>query len=268
MAVSGLGAMSAGCLRRRPRKAHGGQLKRARLACASPRQPPIQFAANNTKDAGESPPRDGRCLQEGGRRVYAETFWKAVLVRRRLHRDIMRRDDATITNGGDAMNRLAFTCSCLLLASCDNVDTKTRVLAENVLYETKATSTLQSGNVQDALDEITPTLSDFIIGTWSVANYGQTSNHAGTVTFGADASYSVDGDFNAASIPFAWVDPPSTPAGYQVVSNNLVILSFNPGGAGPVQNWVCPGYRTQADHHHLGSVAERVSAHKAVAARR
>ena len=47
-------------------------------------------AANNTKVAGESPLRDGRCLQESGRRVYAEAFWKAVLVRRRLHRDIGR----------------------------------------------------------------------------------------------------------------------------------------------------------------------------------
>ena len=90
MAVCGLRAMRAGCLRRRQRKAYGGLIERARLACASPCQPPIQFAANNTKDAGESPPRDGRCLQEGGRRVYAEAFRKAVLVRRRLHRDIVR----------------------------------------------------------------------------------------------------------------------------------------------------------------------------------
>ena len=86
----GSGRFERGCLRTRQQEGPRRQLKRARLACASPRQPPIQFAANNTKDAGESPPRDGRCLHGGGRRVYAEAFRKAVLVRRRLHRDIGR----------------------------------------------------------------------------------------------------------------------------------------------------------------------------------
>jgi hypothetical protein len=126
----------------------------------------------------------------------------------------------------------------LACSSCESVDTTKDVLAENVLYENKSTSTLQAANVQDALDEMALVLAEAIIGTWSITNFGNATNNPGMVTFNPDQSYSVTGDFNAAAI-FAGLGPDAaSPDGYQVVSNKLMILSSVPPG-GPRQSPAC-----------------------------
>ncbi|MBI5507204.1 MAG: hypothetical protein HY903_00500 [Deltaproteobacteria bacterium] len=94
------------------------------------------------------------------------------------------------------------------------------MLAENVLHEATEASALRADNVQNAIDAITVKLADVIVGTWSVANYGEPPDVAGTVTFNADTTYVVDGQFYVAFVA-PWGGSATT---YQVVANKLLIL--------------------------------------------
>ncbi|MBI5507203.1 MAG: hypothetical protein HY903_00495 [Deltaproteobacteria bacterium] len=104
-----------------------------------------------------------------------------------------------------------------------------KVHARNVVYENSQGSRLEADNVQDALDELTVQLAHVIVGTWSVANYGYPPNDPGSVTFGGDGVYSVDGVFTAAGV----TRPDVTATTYQAVANNLLILNTEAvGGTG------------------------------------
>ena len=62
-----------------------------------------------------------------------------------------------------------------LVVACENVDTKTTVLAENVLYENKTTSALESATVQDALEELSLNLGEVLIGQWQTQCWDTTT---------------------------------------------------------------------------------------------
>lgn len=87
-------------------------------------------------------------------------------------------------------------------AEANGVDTDTMVWAKNVIYDI-ANSSISASNVQDALAEIAPDLSQTIIGTWNVTNYGDLGTYGsncndskshsktGTITFNEDGSFSL-----------------------------------------------------------------------------
>lgn len=125
----------------------------------------------------------------------------------------------------------AWLSAALLACGACQDASEPKMLARNVLYTPSQTSTLESGDVQNALDVVAVKLSDVILGTWSVANYGQyASSVLGTVTFAADGTYAVAGEFAAGSF-FSGYNPNSTAlvttVAYQAVTNSLLVLTFD-----------------------------------------
>lgn len=84
-------------------------------------------------------------------------------------------------------------------AQSDNIDTETKLLAENVIFENTSSSQIESDNVQDALEEISLKLADVMVGTWDIQNVIQGSCHEST---GKIIIYD-DGTFNLTEGSFA-----------------------------------------------------------------
>lgn len=86
-------------------------------------------------------------------------------------------------------------------AQSSDIDRETQIYAQNVIFESSATSQIESDNVQDALEEISLTLSSVIVGTWDIQNYHQEDLHYST---GRIIIYD-DGTFNLVEGSFAAV---------------------------------------------------------------
>ena len=92
-----------------------------------------------------------------------------------------------------------FLASNIAFAATDDVDTETQILASNVLLS-ETTANIQATDVQSALEEIQPTLSTTIVGTWTVKGLSLGSDTASesampdytdstaTITFDSDGS--------------------------------------------------------------------------------
>ena len=80
-------------------------------------------------------------------------------------------------------------------AATEDIDTTTKVLAENVVLDNASTS-LQSDNVQSAFEETDPDLTAIIAGTWKVTTYLDNTGEKveGTITFDLDGTVSHTGD--------------------------------------------------------------------------
>ena len=68
-----------------------------------------------------------------------------------------------------------------------------KVYADNVVLDKEGT-TLNSDNVQDAFEETEPKLSDILVGTWDIVNYGTAETtecevSTGTITFNEDGTF-------------------------------------------------------------------------------
>jgi hypothetical protein len=85
-------------------------------------------------------------------------------------------------------------------AQSDNIDTETKLLAENVIFENTSSSQIESDNVQDALEEITLKLADVMIGTWDIQNVIQAGCHetTGKIIINDDGTFNLtEGSFAA-----------------------------------------------------------------------
>jgi hypothetical protein len=85
-------------------------------------------------------------------------------------------------------------------AQSSAIDTETQIYAENVIFESSSSSQIESDNVQDALEEISLTLSSVIVGTWTIQNHHQESYHdsTGKVVINNDGTFDlVEGSFAA-----------------------------------------------------------------------
>lgn len=112
-------------------------------------------------------------------------------------------------SGSQSLSNTKYLASNIILDSispnrnayAEEIDTTTRVAAENVIFETKSASQIESDNVQDALEEISLNLSTVMVGTWSIQNYNQETLHDPT---GQIVIYD-DGTFDLISGSFAAV---------------------------------------------------------------
>ena len=103
----------------------------------------------------------------------------------------------------------------LAYAQSSDIDTETQILAENVIFETSSISQIESDNVQDALEEITLTMSSVIEGTWDIQNYHQEEYHDST---GRIVIYN-DGTFDLVEGSFAAIGMGSGTAGDGICSH-------------------------------------------------
>lgn len=125
-----------------------------------------------------------------------------------------------------AMNKSGFIKTAI---SAAEIDTTTKILAENVILA-EGTNSLSSKNLQQALDdEIAPNLSKLLPGsTWSVVNKdGADSNYNGTrgqVTFNTDGSITYAGAIAAFGIG-ASLCVPAFVAKYEGLSSKAIYVS-------------------------------------------
>jgi hypothetical protein len=80
------------------------------------------------------------------------------------------------------------------------VDTETQVMAENVLFANTLSSNIESGNVQEALEEISLILTEVMVGTWSIQNFHHDSVHedTGRIQINNDGTFDlIEGSFAA-----------------------------------------------------------------------
>lgn len=118
------------------------------------------------------------------------------------------------------------------------VDSTTQILASNVLLDTDVSLGIDADNVQEAMEQVAPSLEDVIVGTWGITEIssGDSSDYTssnGTINFGSDGTFSLSGhsDSNVDG-PFAFIiekegDCSDLTHQYQVVSNAFVSLKIN-----------------------------------------
>ncbi len=161
-------------------------------------------------------------------------------------------NDSTNDNSNSTKKYLArnviFDFSIASKAYADEIDTVTKVPAENVIFEKTSESDIESDNVQDALEEITLKLSKVIIGTWSIMNYNYLPNvhvDTGKVIFNEDGTFDLEsGSFaaigmgSASSSSCAHTDENQT---YEYITDEFAIFThYNPNVNPPVKNAVIP----------------------------
>lgn len=73
-----------------------------------------------------------------------------------------------------------------------SVDPETQVYASNVVYD-NSNSTLEATNAQDAFDELSLDFATTMVGSWTIVNKNQESNHeaTGAVTINADNTFNL-----------------------------------------------------------------------------
>lgn len=85
-------------------------------------------------------------------------------------------------------------------AQSDLIDTETKIMAKNVIFENDDNSQIESDNVQDALEEISSRLSAVMVGAWHIQNYNQEIYHdsTGQVVINDDGTFDLtEGSFAA-----------------------------------------------------------------------
>lgn len=113
------------------------------------------------------------------------------------------------------------------LALADEVDTSTKIRAENVVFGLSKNTSISSANVQGALEEIAPPLKDSIVGRWDVKNYGlQCNNIQAELDFRSDGTWALlSGGFvigSAGACPdFNGLGNGGT---YEVPGNGLIVI--------------------------------------------
>jgi hypothetical protein len=85
-------------------------------------------------------------------------------------------------------------------AEGNDIDTNTKLVATNVVYESNGKADLQATNVQSALEELAVKLDVVLPGSWCIENRNQEAQHAatGAITFAKDGTFKlVRGSFAA-----------------------------------------------------------------------
>jgi hypothetical protein len=109
------------------------------------------------------------------------------------------------------------------------IDTETQVLAENVIFENMSNSNIESGNVQDALEELSLILDEVMVGDWNIQNFNFGDNHesSGRVTIANDGTFDLtEGSFAAIGMGSGTGDPmcqhTQDNQTYESISNELI----------------------------------------------
>lgn len=119
-----------------------------------------------------------------------------------LAKNILLNNNSDVANSTQKNSRGLFALDIIpkSFAQSDNIDTETKLLAENVIFENTQSSQIESDNVQDALEEISLNLPDVMVGTWDIQNYNQEINHesTGKVVIYDDGTFDlIEGSFAA-----------------------------------------------------------------------
>lgn len=122
--------------------------------------------------------------------------------RKYLAKNILLNNNSALANSTQKNNTGIFTLNIVpkSYAQSDSVDTETKLLAENVIFENSSSSQIESDNVQNALEEITLKLSDVMVGTWNIQNFNQEEEHAATgkiIIYDDDTFNLTEGSFAA-----------------------------------------------------------------------
>lgn len=107
------------------------------------------------------------------------------------------------------------------------LDSTTQVPAENIVVS-KDNNSLESENLQDALDEeIAPTLSDTILGTWNCVDRDGVS--IGTIRFGTDFNVPTGHCLHMSANGPSYVPGAGcwTPISYSLIENSIIRVSSN-----------------------------------------
>lgn len=176
-----------------------------------------------------------------------------------LAKNILLNNDSDVANSTQKNSSGIFALNLVpnSYAQSDNIDTETILLAENVIFENSLTSQIESENVQDALEEISLSLPDVMVGTWEIQNYNQEINHEST---GKVVIYD-DGTFDLIEGSFAAIGMGSGTAEdemggmcnhtednqtYDIYASELIAFKhFNPGSPvwpidNPIENSAIP----------------------------
>jgi hypothetical protein len=127
-------------------------------------------------------------------------------------------------------------------ASADepNLDPDLVVRASNVVYEAQSDeSSIQSANVQDALEEVSLRLPSILPGTWTIENKNHGSTHAptGRITIRDDGTFDLEeGSFAAIGMgsgpigdPNGYCDHDDNDQTYEFVHDRVVLFRFTYG---------------------------------------
>ena len=122
-------------------------------------------------------------------------------------------DTPSTQNGSGTGNNIKYLASNIILGSSTSagaqtllypadtvIDSTTKIYAENVILESESNSSVESDNVQDAINELSLILSKVMIGTWSIENKNIENLHSatGTVTINSDGTFDLtEGSFAA-----------------------------------------------------------------------
>lgn len=161
-----------------------------------------------------------------------------------LAKNILLNNDSTIANSTQKNSKGLFALDIIpkSYAQSDNIDTETKLLAENVIFENTQSSQIESDNVQDALEEITLILSDVLVGTWDIQNYNQEDCHAptGKIIINNDGTFDLtEGSFAAIGMgsgeaPGEYAcDHSQENQTYEIYTDEVVAFSFFGLNAGP-----------------------------------
>lgn len=122
--------------------------------------------------------------------------------------------------------------SSLKVKNTETVDTTTKILAENVILDTAALG-IQSGNVQNAFEEVVPNINQVIIGTWSLSTFnidpeGNFPMTGGKITFYEDKSVSTSEiDSANSALGFLFLNDPTARnevKTYQIVEDVVIVM--------------------------------------------
>ncbi|MDH3976632.1 MAG: hypothetical protein OEV42_20405 [Deltaproteobacteria bacterium] len=126
------------------------------------------------------------------------------------------------------------------------IDTQTKISADNVLFKVSDNSSITAQNVQAALEEISLKLVKIMPGTWDIQNYNQENLHSAT----GKISINSDGTFDLTEGSFAAIGMGSDPSfcdhtidnqTYEFITGEFAVFThFNPYATPPVENKVIP----------------------------
>ena len=98
----------------------------------------------------------------------------------------------------------------LMYPADTDIDSTTKIYAENVIFESESNSSVESDNVQDAINELSLILSKVMIGTWDIENKNNENLHSdtGKIQINADGTfYLMEGSFAAIGQGSGEADP-------------------------------------------------------------
>ena len=116
---------------------------------------------------------------------------------------VLNNNNSALVNSTQKKSRGMFALNVVpkSYAQSDSIDTETKLLAENVIFENSSNSQIESDNVQNALEEISMKLSDVMIGTWNIQNYNQEEEYhtaTGKIIINNDGTFDLtEGSFAA-----------------------------------------------------------------------